>query len=624
MRALVPILLVGLLPVPSPPRLLDEARPATVIPAAPAPGTIDELRRDIGAVLEREGVPGVGLALVGRDGPLWVGGVGVADRRTRAPVTADTVFRVASITKSIVGLGVMRLVEQGRLTLDRPLRELLPDVAIDNPWEASAPVTLAQVLEHTAGLDDMRPNETFVADDEMSTTDALAINPRSRVIRWRPGSRPAYSNVGYALAGRAIEVATGEPFDRWLRREILLPLGMPEADFHRSPGLAARLATGYDEPDHAARFVPIAHRPAGALLASATDLAHLVQFWLRRGDGTSIVSRAGLDRIERTGTLPFPRTDVDYGLGNYGDVAHPVRGRGHDGGLPGFSSSMRYFPELGVGYVMLLNGTFSLRAYLEIRQLLFAYLARGRSATEFDPGAAVAEPGAAFFAYANPRHALTGFFERAVLGWGAEAQPKSVRLDPLVGAPFELEATSDGGFRFPGESGTSMRFARGRDGKPVMISGFAYAEAAPELPARAFVAALAIAEYLLRLAPLWAVVVIVLAAIRRRRLVARGLLLWPAIAGLCVTTLLPYAFFRAARDQVLGLVHFWTLAVFAITVLIGFAGAAAGLTALHWSLRPDRPSWVGRLVPTLCALAAVGMALWLGANGWIGLRTWAW
>ena len=173
--------------------------------------TLDELRRRIADVMAKEHIPGLAIALVDEDGPIWVGGLGARDRETGAPVDADTVFRVGSLSKSIVALAVMRLVDQGKLDLDRPLREILPDVEIDNPWEAESPVTLAQCLEHTAGLDDVRFNEIFTDDEQLPVADTLALNPRSRIIRWRPGTRHAYSNVGYTLAARAIEVVTGEP-----------------------------------------------------------------------------------------------------------------------------------------------------------------------------------------------------------------------------------------------------------------------------------------------------------------------------------------------------------------------------------------------------------------------------
>jgi CubicO group peptidase (beta-lactamase class C family) len=585
-----------------------------------APGSIDELRRRVAAVLERNAVPGVAIALVGRDGPIWVGGVGVADLESRAPVGADTVFRVASITKSLVGLGVMRLVERGRLDLDRPLRQLMPEVAIDNPWEAVAPVTLAHALEHTAGLDDMRFNETFTVDEAMTPSAALAINPRSRTIRWRPGSRMAYSNVGFTLAGRAIEVATGEPFDAWLRREVLRPLGMRDADFVRTPALRSRLATGYVGRERAADFAPIAHRPAGALLASANDLAKLVHFWLQRGQhGPQIVSPAGLDRIERSGTLPFVRTDVDYGLGNYGVVGHPVRARGHNGGLPGFASTMLYFPELGVGYVVI-----SARAHLEIRGLVFATLVRGRRLpTPEIPAPPPRGPDGEFFAFASPRHELFGFLDRALLGWRAESTASGARLEPLVGAATELVPTVDGGYRRPGESGTSLRFAHDRDGTPVMISGSVYAESGSWWLARARVGVLGLAVLLLQLAPLWGAAVLGVAALRRRAPAASDLTVWPAVAGLALLAI-PRLLAEAGVRQLLGIVHPLTIAICATTVLFALASGAGLVAALRWSVRADRPGLAQRLVPTLTAVTAFAMTVWLGAHGIIGLRTWAW
>jgi CubicO group peptidase (beta-lactamase class C family) len=584
-----------------------------------APRSIPELRARVAEVLAREHVPGVGIALVGRDGPMWVGGVGVADVATGAPVTADTVFRAASISKMVVGLGVMRLVEQGKLALDRPLE--LPGVTIDNAWRDVAPVTLAEVLEHTAGFDDMHFNEWSAADEAMTPAEALALNPRSRVVRWRPGTRMAYSNVGYSVAARAIEVATGEPFDAYLRREVLEPLGMREAAFRRTPALAGRLATGYIEPGRAVPFVPIAHRAAGALLVSPADLGKLVQFWLRR-DG-AIVSRAGLARIERCGTLPYPKTDVDYGLGNYGDVGLPVRGRGHNGGIPGFLSDLRYFPDLGVGYVILLNATYSFRAYDEIRALVFAYLARGRSLPR--PGRAAPElPDAAFFSFAGPRNELFGFVERVLLGMHPSAIADGLRLDPLVGPPMEIVPAGDGGYRFPFESGSSIRFTHAPDGTPVMLMHGWYHEAGSYTLARLRVLALLVAMVLVTFAPKWVVIVVVVAAVRRRRLVAIDLLLWPAIAGLALTEALPRLFVAGMQRGVLGTVHAISIALWATTLVFAIAAAAGAIAAVRWSRRPDRPSLASRLVPTAMAFAALALAVWFGAHGMIGLRTWAW
>lgn len=620
--------LIGARRAPAP-IVLDERvvpRPTYSLAVSEAPRTLEELRQRIVAILAREGAHGAAIGLVGRDGPIWIGGVGVRDRETGVPMDGATVFRVGSLSKSIIALGVMRLVDQGRLDLDRPLREIV-DAGIENPWEDVAPVTLAQCLEHTAGLDDVRFNEIFTDDEALSVRDTLALNPRSRKIRWRPGTRHAYSNVGYTIAARAIEVASGEPFDAYLRREIMEPLGFRDADFRRTGALAARLATGYLERDRAAVFQPFAHRPAGALLASATDLAGLLHFWIRRGEGyPPIVSRAGLARIERNGTLPFPRLDADYGLASYGDVSHPVISRGHDGGMPGFHSSLRYFPELDVGYVLLLNSLYTFRGYFEIRALLFSYLTQGRAFPPPPPpphAVSDGRPGAGYFAFASPRNALFGFVDRARLGWRALERPGGVRLEELNGGADDLVPTRDGGYRLAHESGSSVRFATNGDGMPVLLNGFMYAEAAPWWPAWARNAALSIAFFLLGIAPLWAAIVLGLGVLQRRRVLPLGLVLGPAVSGLCCTAL-PHVFREAFHHGVIGIVHPLTIALCALTLLLAASAAASLLSAARWWVRPDRPRLVSRAFPTICAIAAFGLTLWFAANGVIGLRTWAW
>lgn len=603
-----------------PPVVLDEDRLPHVTAAVAPPDSIEELRARIAAVLEREGVPGAGIALVDRDGPIWIGGVGVADRMTNVPVDGNTVFRVASITKLVVGLGVMRLVEQGKLSLDRPLREVIPDVAIANPWEATDPVTLAQALEHTAGFDDWHPNEVFTGDDAMTPADALAINPRSRAVRWRPGTRNAYSNVGYSVAARAIEVATGEPFDRWLRREVLAPLGLPDADFRRTETLATRLATGYVERNRPARFRPIPHRAAGALNASTTDLARIVQFMLRGHGFPAIVSPAGLDRTERSG-LPYPPLDIAYGFGNGGDVDHAVRGRGHDGGLPGFLSVLRYFPELGRGYVILLNATHSFAAYHEVRALVFAYLARDRKPGLAAP-AVTDPPRAKFYAFASPRHQLFAFIDRTMFGWRPIETPEGLALAPLTGGQLPLVPADRGAYRLPHQSGSSVRFTDNR-GTPVMLAGAAYAEAAPWWSARLRYLVVALAMSLLYFAPMWAIGAIAIANFRKRYIAAKGPLLWPALASVCIIAL-PRLFGEAALEQVLGEVHPLTIAVWLTTLVLPIAAIAGAVSIVRWARHPERPPRRFLIVPATCTVAALGVSMWFAANGIIGLRIWAW
>jgi CubicO group peptidase (beta-lactamase class C family) len=632
-RASLPILLVAAYAylqcaprAPSVRSALDEdmPRPTEPIAAATAPGTIDELRRQIDRILEREHIAGAAIALIGRDGPIWVGGVGVRDRGTREPIDGDTVFRVGSLSKSVIALGVMRLVDQGKLDLDRPLREILPDLEIDNAWEAVAPVTLAQCLEHTTGFDDIRFNEIFAADERISVADTLALNPRSRRTRWRPGTRHGYANGGYTVAARAIEVAAGEPFDSYLRREILAPMGIVDADFHRTSLLESRLASGYMESDEPIVFRPFAHRPSGGLLASAADLGKLVKYWIARGEGyPPIVSRAGLARIERSGTLPYPTVDGAYGFANYGDVMHPVISRGHDGGMPGFHASFRYVPDLDVGYALLLNSNYTFRGYFELRALLFAYLTKGRTFPPPPIASSIEKPGATFFALENPRNEVFAFVERLRMGWGVTDAGDHLDVVGLDGWKFPLIPTPDGGYRFPRESGSTVRFTTNGEGKPIMLLSFLYAEAGDEWWAQLKLAALGIVMMLLRLAVPWALAMLVLGAVEGRRLTPLSVLSWPSIASLCcaaIPRLLDHAFFAG----VIGEVHLATVTLCGVTIGFALASIMTLVTSVRVLLRPDRPSVFAMVFPLACGIAFTGMALWLGVNGMIGLRTWAW
>ena len=157
----------------------------------PVPQTVEEFRGAAARVLAETGVPGAGLALVRQNGVEWVGGVGYADREQQSPVTADTAFRVGSISKTFVAMGLVQLAEDGFLNLDAPVQEVAPDIEIDNPWDETHPVLVIHLLQHTAGFDDMHFNEMYVrgSEPERSLEDVLRLNPRVQagaLASWNP------------------------------------------------------------------------------------------------------------------------------------------------------------------------------------------------------------------------------------------------------------------------------------------------------------------------------------------------------------------------------------------------------------------------------------------------------
>src|ERR1700739_2447680 len=130
------------------------AEPAPVPPPA-APQDIPSLLKQLDKFRADAGVPGAGVALFDRNGVTWVGGLGYADVGKKRPVDADTLFRAGSISKGFVAVALMQVVDQGKMRLDARLKDIAPEIPVDNPWEESDPVTVAEVLEHTAGFDDM-------------------------------------------------------------------------------------------------------------------------------------------------------------------------------------------------------------------------------------------------------------------------------------------------------------------------------------------------------------------------------------------------------------------------------------------------------------------------------------
>jgi hypothetical protein len=254
---------------------------------------------------------------------------------------------------------------------------------------------------------------------------------------------------------------------------------------------------------------------------------------------------------------------------------------------------------------------------------LFAYLTRGRTFAAPPTNPASERPGADYFALASPSNALFAFVDRTRFGWHAIDDGNGVRLHRLDGESFDLVATDDGGYRLPSECGSSVRFTNNRDGVPVLVTSFMYAEPDSWWLARARYVAVGIAIFLVDAIPILAALVLLAEVVTRRRLLPLGLVAWPTIASLCCAAFLPLL--ETAFDHaVIGVVHPLTIALCALTIVFPLGSFASLISAVRWSLRPDRPCILVRLFPSVCAIALAGLAAWFTANGLAGFRTWAW
>ena len=304
---------------------------------------------------------------------------GVRDRASNAPVTPDTVFRIASMTKSFTVLAILKLRDEGKLSLEDPVSKWLPEFArMELPTRDTAPLRIRQLLSHSAGL----PEDNPWGDQQLSAGDADLTQWLRRGIPFStpPDTRYEYSNYAFGLLGRIVTRASGTPYEKYVHSEILAKLHMGASTFEFSQVPAANRAVGYRlQPDGTylaeAPLPQGAFSSAGGLLTTAADLGKYVAFhlsaWPPRDDPeTGPVLRGSVREMshmwtpsnltaERSGgRLQATEAGYGYGLRISTDCRfeHIV---GHGGGLPGFGSYMLWLPDYGVGMFAMASLTYS-------------------------------------------------------------------------------------------------------------------------------------------------------------------------------------------------------------------------------------------------------------------------
>jgi CubicO group peptidase (beta-lactamase class C family) len=358
------------------------------------PKSISELRTAIETILKATRTPGAAIAIVSRDKVEWMAGIGKADVAADKPVTTETLFRIASTSKAFAALAALKLQEEGKLKLTDTVRQWVPEVAFTNPWEASDPVRLVHLMEHTTGFDEMHLREYAHNDPTpVGLWEALAYGAASRVSRWRPGSRMAYCNSGAAVLAAVIEKASGQRFEDYVSTHFFQPLHMDTATYFYTPQVAERLTKMY-RPNGITTYPywHICFRSTGAINASVKDMANYVRFHLQRGrlDGTQLLSSSSMERMEMTETLPSAKLGrlAGYGLYNQAILEGPFVFRGHGGAVMGGLTEMAYLAEQGRGYVIMINSGDGVALY-QIARLVREYVTRGLTQPTFPPAVQV-------------------------------------------------------------------------------------------------------------------------------------------------------------------------------------------------------------------------------------------
>ena len=339
-------------------------------------------------------IPGLVFGVVTDRRLEYFGGVGVRDLSSGHPVTAETAFRIASLTKAFTALTILKLRDEGMVVLDAPVESYVPELrSWAYPTQDSPRIRVRDLLCHTAG---------FIFDDPWG--DRQTLQPETEFARLLregvrfarvPGTASEYSNLGYALLGRIISIASGQPYDVTITRTLLEPLGMGSSDFTGEKVAVAQRAIGYCWAGDAWHIEPpIPHGSFGAmggLHSTAKDYAKWVAYLLsawppRDNEESGPVRRASVRELAQGSSLPvkWRRSGVSvvrdhtmmFGMGMVVAVDQELGLMlSHSGGYPGFGSHVLLLPHHGTGLFAFANRTYAAVA-AAIRDAAFA-LRRG-------------------------------------------------------------------------------------------------------------------------------------------------------------------------------------------------------------------------------------------------------
>ena len=308
------------------------------------------------AALARYHVPGGVISVVREDAVMLERGYGYADLEQRTPVyPTGTIFRVASGSKVFTAAAVMQCVERGELTLDEDVNRYLHRFRVPDAF--GGPVTVRQLLTHTAGFDDRNlARKSARAADAESLGGYLARRLPPRILP--PGRYLCYSNHGMALAGYLVEEVTGIPFARYVRDSVFTPLSMQRSSFD-TPFAPEDLAIGYDDsdPPRPRRAEYVRTVPASMMTTTGNDAWKFMMTYLGDGwfHGQRLLREESLAEMRRTQFTQHARLP-GIALGFWERFQNGERALWHDGDGAGFASMMYLLPEHRTGIFLAFNG----------------------------------------------------------------------------------------------------------------------------------------------------------------------------------------------------------------------------------------------------------------------------
>jgi CubicO group peptidase (beta-lactamase class C family) len=337
---------------------------------------VDKIYRDYA---EKNHFPSISYGVVAGGRLIYSNNVGTSNLADKTSATSKSLFRIASMSKSFTAMAILKLRDEGKLNLTDPVSNYIPEINQAGALTTDAPsITIQNLLTMSAGF----PEDNPWGDRQLDASEDELLKQISEGISFSnvPGVTYEYSNMGFAMLGKIISKVSGSPYQQYITDNIMKPIGMNDSKWEYDDVPKEQLALGYQWIDNEWKEIPLLHDGAygamGGLICSIEDFGkyvalHLSAWPARNSAETGPVRRSSIREMHqpwrfnnlftnaktRSGELCPVAVGYGYGLGWRKDCTGLVR-ISHSGGLPGFGSEWRIYPEYGIGIVSFSNHTY--------------------------------------------------------------------------------------------------------------------------------------------------------------------------------------------------------------------------------------------------------------------------
>lgn len=602
--------------------------------------SIEELQTQLEKVLKDMHVPGMSIAIVHPDGPEWVAGLGIADLVTDRMVTATTLFRIGSVSKGFISLAVLKLADEGKFSLEDPLKKLAPEVWFENRWEESDPVRIVHLLENTTGWDEMHLREFAKNPLNMTSFEMIDYGCSSRICRWCPGTRMSYCNSGPAVAAYIVGKIAGRSFEEYIEQNFFKPIGMQTATYFQP---VSELTTVFYNSDGKTPLPCGNWNTNGSINASANDMANYLLFYLNRGNihGEQVIRSIIFDRMEVPSSTWAAKEGLKagYGLSNYSTNYDGFLYHGHGGTVPGGLTAMAYMPDEGVGYFYSINSG-NREAFKKIGAFIRAYVTRQLQKPSVPQVVSLPEKTKAYSGWyepSSPRIEFFFFIERLLGMAYIRFEGNTLLIDSLSEKNATFLPVTDTQFRYipvnelqdseptlqlltPNAEGQFIQINWGlrNDALDVTLKRIPTWLAIFEIFIAGFVS-LALMSTLIY-APFW---IFQGLSTKHRRPAEHSIQMWPLVSVLSLLSIGVISMLSNMDVAIsrLGNLTVWSFSLFLSTIVFSFATFASFIAL--WRARKREMRSSVRVYSTIITIALMIATAYFAYWGVIGLRTWA-